>query len=418
MTADLAVAHVHRSFFGRTETFIGYYLANLRRVRPICISLHSPIVGADVFQINPLDCYGAGRAGPRRYSPRWFCRGVRRRLMRLMRGRQYPAQLSPRLLRWAQAILARRNVRLLHAHFGPVAWEVLPLRRAVGIPLVTSFYGYDVASDLASEGPEWPSRRQQLFEEGDLFLVEGPFMRQRMVELGCPAEKVQIQRIAVKTDEIPFAPRKPRQGGAVLAFVGRFTEKKGLMYALQAVREVRRSGREIEFRIIGDGGLTDQVLTYIRENSLEGCVRLLGFLDHPECLRQLQDADIFVHPSVIAANGDCEGGAPTIIIEAQALGMPVVSTWHCDIPNVTLPGESAILVPERDSARLADALVYLLDHPEKWEEMGRAGRSHVEKHHNIDREVTALEEKYFRLACGATQPMAFPCAASASGESA
>ena len=77
--------------------------------------------------------------------------------------------------------------------------------------------------------------------------------------------------------------------------------------------------------------------------------------------------------------------------------MPVVSTVHCDIPYVTRPGESALLAPERDPAALADALRSLLDDPERWEEMGRAGRRHVEERHDIATEARRLEDRYLTL---------------------
>ena len=106
---------------------------------------------------------------------------------------------------------------------------------------------------------------------------------------------------------------------------------------------------------------------------------------------------MFVHPSVVDDSGRQEGGAPTTILEAQALGMPVVSTLHCDIPNVTVPGESAVLVPERDGEALADALRELLDDPSRWEAMGRAGRRVVEARHSIATEAARLEERYLAL---------------------
>ena len=272
------------------------------------------------------------------------------------------------------------------------------IRDRLQISLVTNFYGYDMAPELPEEGPDWPRRRQELFNEGDLFLVEGPFMLRRLIDLGCPAEKVQIQRIAIKVREMPFRPRKPKTGGkVVILFAGRFYEKKGLRYALQAVRDVWRSGWSIEFRIIGDGPLAPQVRAFVKEHGLQSCVRLLGFLNYQDYLQEMQEADIFLHPSVTAADGDSEGGAPTTILEAQALGMPVVSTYHADIPDVVVPGESALLVSERDSEGLAQALIHLLAHPERWEDMGRAGREHVEMYHDVDREVSVLEEKYFAL---------------------
>jgi colanic acid/amylovoran biosynthesis glycosyltransferase len=234
-------------------------------------------------------------------------------------------------------------------------------------------------------------------------LAEGPFLRQRLIDLGCPPEKVEIQRIAIPVKQMPFRPRRPRPDGKVIiVFAGRFCEQKGLLYALEAVRETWRERRGIEFRIIGDERLTGgeyaiRVYSYIRRNHLEDCVRLLGFLNHQDYLRHMEQGDIFIHPSIMTSDGIGEGGAPTTILEAQALGMPIVSTYHCDIPNVTLPGQSAILVPEKNGKALAHALQSLLNHPERWEKMGQLGRKHMERFHDIDREVLILEGKYYNL---------------------
>lgn len=183
---------------------------------------------------------------------------------------------------------------------------------------------------------------------------------------------------------------------------------KGLLYALKAVRELWTERRNIEFRIIGDetltgGGDAAQILTYIRRNALQKCVRLLGHLSHQCFLQEMEKGDLFIQPSITTANGATEGGAPTTILEAQALGMPILSTYHCDIPNVTVPGQSALLVPEKDSKALAQALRTLVDAPGKWEEMGVAGRRHVEKFHDIEKEAPRLEEKYLQLMSGRNQ---------------
>jgi colanic acid/amylovoran biosynthesis glycosyltransferase len=209
--------------------------------------------------------------------------------------------------------------------------------------------------------------------------------------------------MALPIERIPFRARRPRPDGrAVIVFSGRFCEQKGVLYALEAVNELRRDGRDVELRLVGDDTMTDgsyaaRVYSYIRRHRLQGCVRPLGFLNHEQCLKEMQDGDIFLHPSVVDSDGRSEGGAPTTILEAQALGMPVVSTLHCDIPYVTRPDESALLVPERDGAALAEALRSLLDEPARWEAMGRAGRRHVEERHDITREAEQLERKYLAL---------------------
>jgi len=141
----------------------------------------------------------------------------------------------------------------------------------------------------------------------------------------------------------------------------------------------------------------EQIRRAIQNYELNAQVKMLGFLNYAAYIAEMDKADIFLHPSVVAASGDTEGGAPTVILEAQALGIPVVSTRHADIPYVTVPDESALLVPERDAEALAAALVYLIKNPDRWEPMGRAGRKRVETYHDIHTEVHKMEDKYLAL---------------------
>lgn len=425
------VAHVSYSFFHSTQSFIYFYLANLRRVRPICLTRgrESPLIRAEVPEALRGDFYAyAGPNGAR--SKVWSQGvGVRRALTRLPAGERALGMLQRRLVprmrpdadpalfvEWAENVLRERETQLIHAYFGPVAWRMLALRKLLGVPLVVSFLGDEVAPSLspwwsswirtAEEPHDWPARLREVFEEADLLLAEGPFLARRLIDLGCPPEKVAVQRIAIPVDDMPFRARSAPTGRPVLMFAGRFCEQKGVLQALEAVRDLRREGRDLEFRMIGDdtlteGGYAARVNAYIREQQMEDCVTRLGFLNHDRYVEEMDRADVFLHPSVVDSAGASEGGAPTTIIEAQALGLPVVATLHCDIPNVTVPGESAALVPERDPQALAAALRAVLDDPGRWEAMGRAGRAHVEAHHDIAKEAERLEDRYAPLLAGA-----------------
>jgi len=154
---------------------------------------------------------------------------------------------------------------------------------------------------------------------------------------------------------------------------------------------------DYEFRIVGDGPLRASLEAFVQDAGLGELVCFLGFLPYKEHLAEMEKADIFLHPSVTAANGDSEGGAPTVILEAQAHGIPVISTNHADIPNIVVPGRSALLSQERDIASLADNISYLLKNQDIWEEMGREGRHFVEEYHDIEKEIDVLEERYDRL---------------------
>jgi len=433
------VAHINYLFFHSTQSFIYFYLSHCRRTRAICLTRapESPSVSNVIPAALAGDFYLYGAPpGSRRISGLlWACGlklrrgltrlpprlaeplldGLHRRIVPRLRSDSHPA----RYLGWVEEIVRRRGARLIHAYFGPVGWRMLALKRKLGLPLVVTFLGDDIAPSLApwwwwlvqsgSEAPNWPERLRELLAEGDLFLVEGPFLRQRLLDLGCPPEKVQVQRIALPVHDTDFlaAHRQP-QGRVIIMFAGRFCEQKGLLYALEAVRELWSERHDFEFRLIGDEQLTDgryaaRVYDYIRDHRLQDCVRLLGFLSHADYLREMRHADIFLHPSIVDADGAGEGGAPTTILEAQALGLPVISTAHCDIPNVTVPGESALLVRERDSHALADALRRLVDDPDRREAMGRAGRRHIEKFHDIEQEAPVLEARYCALIERATR---------------
>lgn len=372
------VAHLHHVFFEKSETFIHQTVTSLRRYHPILLAWEYR--NLELFPFPAGDRYTLSSS---RYSPSWWVEAFARRLeKREIRG---------------EKILYRRQAQLIHAHFGPSGVLAIRLARITSLPLVTTFYGNDM-SQLGRD-PFWRECYQVLFTLGHLFLVEGPHMRDRLVELGCSTGKIEIQRIAIPLANLPFRQRFPKKDGGkvIVIFSGRFVEKKGLLRALQALREVRRTHSDFEFRIIGDGPLKPEIEHEIRDNGMSPYVRLLGFLNYKDYLEQMANADLFLHPSVTAADGDSEGGAPTTILEAQALGLPVISTRHADIPYVVVPGESALLSDERDIAGLAANIIRLLTDQQCWPRMGAAGRHHVETFHDVRKEIPRLESLYAGL---------------------
>lgn len=369
------VAHFHPEFLGRSETFIYRSLVALQRVRPVVFTRR--LLYPEEFHFAPIVLYP-----PAPRSPWGLLDRAGRRLFRR----------EPFLARQFR----RHAVRLLHAHYGPMGWELLRVGEATGLPLVTTFYGYDM-SMLPAQG-DWAERYATLFTSGDLFLVEGPHMRTALIRLGCPAGKVRIQRIGINLALIPFRPRGPAVGRpARLLFCGRFAEKKGLPDALEALAAVRARHQQVELCVIGDGEERPRVEQLIVSRGLRDCVRLLGLQPYEVLRQELAVADILLAPSRTAANGDSEGGAPTILLEAQAAGLPVVATTHADIPYVVVAGKSGLLAPEGDSAALAECLKSLLETPERWAEMGRAGRRHVEQEHDVRTTAAGLEEAYLAL---------------------
>jgi colanic acid/amylovoran biosynthesis glycosyltransferase len=209
-------------------------------------------------------------------------------------------------------------------------------------------------------------------------------MRQSLLDLGCPPEKVVVQQLGVSLDQLPFVPRRPDPSGVVrILIAATFREKKGIPDALRAVARARRHYPRLEVTLLGDasdkpGDREEKARIMALLPTLEGAVRCLGFQPYSVFRQALLDHHLFLSPSRTACDGDSEGGAPVSLLEAQATGMPVLSTRHADIPEVVVDGKSGLLSPEGDLETLAANLMQLIRSPALWEPMGAAGRAHVE----------------------------------------
>jgi colanic acid/amylovoran biosynthesis glycosyltransferase len=279
------------------------------------------------------------------------------------------------------------------------------LARHLKTPQITMFYGYD-ATMLPTQHPFWRKRYRRLFESGNLFLVEGDNMKRTLEGLGCPEDKIRVFHLGVDLDRFPFQERSLREGEPLrLLAAGSFREKKGISYAVEAFARAKKEFPRMTLTIIGDavGKETEEkqrILAIVASSGLQDEVQFLGFQPHERFLEELQRHHVFISPSVVASNGDTEGGSPVAITEASAAGLPVISTFHCDIPEVVLHNVSGRLSRERDEKGLADSILFFARDPQKLAEYGREGRRHIEENYNITRQLTALNGIYTQLVVG------------------
>lgn len=301
--------------------------------------------------------------------------------------------------------LRRRRPAVLHSHFGYRGWKDLPLARRHGMRHVVTFYGHDVTM-YPRRWPVWRQRYEELFATADLFLCEGPFMASTLVAAGCPQDKVRVQRLGVEMTRFASEPRRLGDDGVLRVLIaGAFREKKGIPLALEALGRLGAGGQAVEVTLIGDAGADPReqaekrrILEALRRAGLKDRVRPLGFVSYDRLLEEAYRHHVFLSPSVTAADGDSEGGAPLAIIEMAATGMPVVSTTHCDIPEVVVDGETGLLAAEGDVGGLVERLQRLAEHPELLSQMGAAGRGHVEERFDVRRCAAQLREVYGGLA--------------------
>ena len=306
-------------------------------------------------------------------------------------------EIGPRELHWMIKFLDR-PFDIIQCHFGPAGLQALPLR-GIGVPgkLVTTFHGYDVNSYPRTHGRDV---YRDLFQRGDFFTANTEFTKGLLVELGCPADRIGIVPASMRVERFTFRPRCRASGETVKVLsVGRLVEKKGQEYALRALGKVVERERALEYWIVGDGPLRGSLEELTRRLRIDRCVRFWGALDQQSLLELYREAHLFCLPSVTAADGDREGQA-LVLQEAQAIGLPVLSTLHNGIPEGVLDGQSGFLTPERDVNALAERWCFLLDHPEQWAEMGRQGRSFVEQKYDVPVVTEKLVGIYRRLLGG------------------
>jgi colanic acid/amylovoran biosynthesis glycosyltransferase len=318
------------------------------------------------------------------------------------------------LSRWRPLVGARATARLavqplqalgadvVHAHFGNVGWEMLPAVRAAGVPLVTSFYGRDVSERPAMD-PRWRARYRELFRDGHRFLSEGPAMAAALVELGCPEAKIRIQRLGVDLARFGFRERRRADGEPlrVLA-VGRFTEKKGFPDAVEAIAAAARTS-DVRLTLVGgaDGprgaSEADRIRESVRRHGVGDRVEFAGPLSLSRLAEVQARFHVVLQPSKRSSRGDTEGGAPVVLAELAAAGLPAVATRHADIPEVVIHERTGLLAEEGDVAGLAAHLVRLFHERDLLTTMSRAAAAHVRDRFDGGRCLEDLRRQYAGL---------------------
>lgn len=281
---------------------------------------------------------------------------------------------------------------IIHCHFGMLGPQVLLVKQltASTARLITSFRGYDASRYMQNR----PGVYDELFREGELFCPVSMSLKKRIVDAGCQEKKIVVLRSGIDCKKFSyfqknFSDEEPTK----IITIGRLVEKKGIQYALESISRLTKSGRNVRYFVVGDGPLRSDLECLIEDLEIESHVQLLGWRNQDKVIQLLQSMDILVAPSITATNGDQEG-IPNVVKEAMALGLPVISTFHSGIPELVEDGVSGFLVKERDVDSLTNKLAYMVDHPEIWSNMGKAGSECVRKYYDMNELNDQLVELY------------------------
>jgi colanic acid/amylovoran biosynthesis glycosyltransferase len=361
------------NLFRVSEPFIAQQAERLQRYRPLYLGrlrYGAPPPGAEALVLEDL-------------APQ----------MRLLPAAWHMLSASPHPYLY---MLEGRRPDLIHAHFGVEGVYALPLAARLGVPLVTTFHGFDAT--LAPLGllsnPAWVRYalgRGGLARRGNLFIAASDFLRQKLLALDFPPERVAVHYIGVDTSAI--APRTPAQEEPAILHVARLEEVKGTEYLIRAFALVAPQYPLARLVIIGDGKLRKNLERLARETGFAERITFLGACPHVEVLGWMRRAAMLVLPSIKTHSGR-EEGLGMVMLEAAATGVPGIGSRIGGIPEGIAEGETGFLVPERDPEALSIAIGTLLANQTLRLRMGEAARRRTERMFDLTRQTAALEDIY------------------------
>jgi colanic acid/amylovoran biosynthesis glycosyltransferase len=341
----LRVLHFVNIFSQPTETFIKRYVQKSQafaNTAVVAFNLNTPLV-SDLKE--SLQVYEIAN---RLYTRKNFSGALR-----------FVKEYLSGIQKWhyhLQQIITEFKPDVVHCHFGTmgVIWMHFEEKFKTGIPYVTSFYGYD-ASSLPFTDNKYRHGINNLWATGTAFFAEGPELAKKLIKLGCSRDKCLINPLLIPANSYPIK-NTFREIDSIIKFlfVGRFVEKKGFHIFLSAIGELKNKIPPFTIDIIGSGSYQSVYESIISKYQLHENINWLGMKEHSSIIDVLKDYDFLVHPSITASDNDSEGGAPSIIIEAQAAGLPIITTHHDDIPYVM--GYHDFLARENDIDSLTDVI--------------------------------------------------------------
>ena len=306
---------------------------------------------------------------------------------------------QPDFLRLFQAIhigreLEQKKLRHVHAHFAGMA-----VRTAYWInqffPVSYSFTAH--ANDIFAPRDFTISLAKIMDSAAAVVTVSdfsASFLKQKF-----PAAAPKIRRIYNGIDLDRFSPATFVQTPPLILSIGRLIEKKGFSDLIAACVILKEHGREFTCEIVGEGPLEAELRSQISDGQLHDDVRLSGPSLQAEIAAKLAAATVFVLPSVREEGGGMDN-LPTVIAEAMAAGLPVISTPVAGVPEMVAHESNGTLVSEHDPRAICAAIERLMDNPTRAREQGRAGREIAEAKFSIKnsaRELARLYEEALRI---------------------
>jgi colanic acid/amylovoran biosynthesis glycosyltransferase len=313
----------------------------------------------------------------------------------------YLRALEPREERWdeaAAALLRELRVDHIHAHFA--TWAAATAMR-VGERAGLSYSFTAHATDIYRDSVDVAALVERMARAS--FVVTVSEANRRYLEglLDAAGRSGRVVRLYNGLDLERVRPFAGERRERVVVAVGRLIEKKGFADLIEATRLVAARGEDLRTIIVGDGPERDRLEAQMQRSGIADRVQLVPALTQQDVLELIGSASVFALPCVIGADGDRDG-LPTVLLEAMALGTPVVSTTVAGIPEMIDDGRSGLLVGQRDPQALADALERLLSSGDLRARLAAGALDVMRERFSIRRNVAELAGRFAASASAAT----------------
>jgi colanic acid/amylovoran biosynthesis glycosyltransferase len=314
-----------------------------------------------------------------------------------------------RLVRTKHAQFVRRyigdeGIAVVHSHFGPFSCTMSELIRDMNVKHVVSFYGYDYEK-VPFRHPVFIAKYKALFQSASAFICEGTHGAETLAQMGCPREKLHVVRLGLIPTQVSFVKRAKKKDSLRLLQIASITEKKGHQYTVSAFLEALKTSPDMTLTIVGspkshrDHAILEAIKEQVQIHNAGEKVFFIPRIDYSGLYDFMEQYDVFIHPSCYASDMDCEGGAPVVLLDCQATGMPVISTTHCDIPDEVIHGVTGLLSKEKDLDGLVKSIesFYRMS-DEEFVQFSMNARKHIETNFDISNSGKMLIEIYSAIA--------------------
>ena len=288
---------------------------------------------------------------------------------------------------WQKQLLYNLKVNRIDVvlvEYGIHAYHLKQVLRDSGLPVTVHFHGYDASIRSVIKSCNY---YKEVFEYAKKIIVVSRVMKTTLLGLGCSKDKLVYN---VYGPQKMFETITPQFSKQQFIAIGRFTNKKAPYYTILAFKDVVKMYPEARLLMAGDGVLLNTCKNLVNHYKLAKHVTFLGIITPEAYGDLLKESLAFVQHSVTADDGDMEG-TPVSILEASAVGLPVISTFHAGIPDVILHEETGLLCKEHDVKKMSEHMLQVLDDLEKAKRLGQAGKQHILKHYSIENHIVSLQ---------------------------